>query len=76
MLLGYKTGFVRPGHIWCSPCVPRLYSSLFLTRRPGNFICSFLLLCGDIQVNPGPVQYPCGVCKKCVKQNESTGVAL
>jgi len=29
-----------------------------------------LLLCGDIQANPGPVQYPCGVCKQSVRQNQ------
>ena len=38
--------------VWCSRSVLRLYSSLFLTRRPRNFICLLLLLCGDIQPDP------------------------
>ena len=27
-----------------------------------------LLLCGDIESNPGPVQFPCGVCEKDVRK--------
>ena len=29
-----------------------------------------LLLCGDIESNPGPVQFPCGVCEKDVRENQ------
>ena len=29
-----------------------------------------LLLCGDIESNPGPVQFPCGVCEKDVRDNQ------
>lgn len=29
-----------------------------------------LLLCGDVALNPGPTQWPCMVCDKCVKSNQ------
>lgn len=29
-----------------------------------------LLLAGDIEVNPGPVRYPCTVCSKAVRKNQ------
>ena len=28
-----------------------------------------LLLCGDIHTNPGPVRYPCGICRRPVAKN-------
>ena len=31
---------------------------------------SLLFLCGDIQLNPGPYKYPCGICAKPVKSNQ------
>ena len=33
-------------------------------------LSSILLLCGDIQKNPGPPKYPCGLCRKSVKRNQ------
>ena len=30
---------------------------------------NLLLLCGDIEVNPGPVKYPCGLCDRPVANN-------
>ena len=33
-------------------------------------LCSILLLSGDIQQNPGPPKYPCGLCHKLVKRNQ------
>ena len=29
-----------------------------------------LILCGDVSLNPGPVQCPCTVCEKCVRSNQ------
>ena len=31
---------------------------------------SLLFLCGDIQLNPGPCKFPCGICGKPVKVNQ------
>jgi len=45
--------------------VPDLFLDFILC-----FVCLLLLLSGDIQVNPRPFQYPCGVCKQSVKQNQ------
>ena len=37
-----------------------------------NILClhTFLLLCGDISKNPGPVRHPCGACSKPVRANQ------
>ena len=37
-----------------------------------NILClhTFLLLCGDISTNPGPVRHPCGACSKPVRANQ------
>ena len=32
-------------------------------------ICSLLFLSGDVHINPGPVQFPCGTCKRSVNRN-------
>ena len=56
--------------IWSSPTMVRLFYSVCFTRSTSNFFCLLLLLCGDIQANPGPVRYPCSVCKKSVKCNQ------
>ena len=41
-------------------------SSICLRLR----LCLLLLFCGDIEVNPGPVRFPCGVCNKSVRSNQ------
>ena len=47
-----------------------------LSRRGHFMVCkTVLLLCllivsGDIEVNPGPIKYPCSVCEKSVKSNQ------
>ena len=34
-------------------------------------VLNILLLCGDVDLNPGPQwKYPCGVCRKPVKSNQ------
>lgn len=38
-------------------------------NRQRYFLMSILLQCGDINLNPGPVKYPCGVCEKAVASN-------
>ena len=45
--------------------------SLKLGKRPGcTFFVWFLLTAGDIEVNPGPVQFPCMNCCKPVRKNQ------
>ena len=38
--------------------------------HPAAVIVTLLLASGDIESNPGPVQYPCTVCEKPVKRNQ------
>ena len=60
--------------------VPRLleiviYGNSYFCKRVRTDLCMalmlllLLLLCGDNELNPGPVKYPCGVCQKAVKNN-------
>ena len=44
---------------------------LYRVHRPAAVIVPLLLAAGDIESNPGPVQYPCTVCEKPVKRNQS-----
>ena len=38
-----------------------------------SFVLKLLLLCGDIDLNPGPLwKYPCGVCNKPVRSNQNS----
>ncbi len=42
-------------------------------RRSGMsmvFVICLLLLCGDIEINPGPIKHPCSVCDKSVRVNQ------
>ena len=41
-----------------------------LCYRQGTRNYVFLLLCGNISLNPGPIRYPCTVCKKPVRSNQ------
>ena len=34
------------------------------------FAFLILLMCGDVETNPGPVRFPCGVCEKPVATNQ------
>ena len=43
---------------------------LYRIHRPAAVIITLLLASGDIECNPGPVQYPCTVCGKPVKRNQ------
>ena len=43
---------------------------LYRVHRPAAVIITLLLASGDIETNPGPVQYPCTVCEKPVKANQ------
>ena len=43
---------------------------LYRVHRPAAVIVTLLLASGDIETNPGPVQYPCTVCEKPVKRNQ------
>ena len=44
--------------------------TLYRVHRPAAVIVTLLLATGDIESNPGPVQYPCTVCEKPVKRNQ------
>ena len=39
------------------------------SHRPAEVICSLLFLSGNVHVNPGPVQFPCGTCGRSVNKN-------
>ncbi len=64
---GCKTG--------CSRRKKNFPKSFFMAKFSSSGICSapivmlmmLLLLCGDVELNPGPVRYPCGVCEKSVR---------
>ena len=43
---------------------------LYRVHQPAAVIVTLLLAAGDIESNPGPVQYPCTVCEKPVKRNQ------
>ena len=43
---------------------------LYRVHRPAAVIVTLLLAAGDVESNPGPVQYPCTVCEKPVKGNQ------
>ena len=43
---------------------------IYRVHRPAAVIVTLLLASGDIESNPGPVQYLCTVCEKPVKRNQ------
>ncbi|VDI02709.1 Hypothetical predicted protein [Mytilus galloprovincialis] len=44
--------------------------SILTCKRPVAFLAFLLIITsGDIQTNPGPIKYPCGVCSKPVAKN-------
>ena len=46
-------------------------AAIFFQKPQSCFLLNLMLLCGDINVNPGPVwKFPCGLCKKPVKCNQ------
>ena len=58
------------GLVWrqqgaCTPMVGPKWNVTSL-----RVLTSFLLCCGDIQPNPGPIKYPCQVCDKAVRSNQ------
>ena len=66
--------FLAGSEAFCTMIVSKrtaiLDSSL---KRYGScelLLSSILLLCGDIQTNPGPPKHPCGLCSKPVKRNQ------
>ena len=46
----------------CTRCV-------LFSHRPAEVICSLLFLSGNVHVNLGPVQFPCGTCGRSVNKN-------
>ena len=40
------------------------------SRKAPNLVFWLLLLAGDVEQNPGPVRYPCTVCKQPVRCNQ------
>ena len=40
------------------------------TSHSGMSVYYVMLLCGDITLNPGPIQWPCTVYGKCVHSNQ------
>lgn len=54
---------------FCHP-FNELRPTLFTVRRAGISWNFLLLLAGDVLQNPGPIQYPCTVCSRCVRSNQ------
>ena len=63
-------------------CLPAIYIGLLSASqqcahcvlcpcRPAAVICSLLFISGNVHTNPGPVQFPCGICKRSVSKNHS-----
>ena len=52
----------------------RLYSSVVYFNREicQGFLLLLLFLCGDVELNPGPVKYPCGWCSKSVRSDQES----
>ena len=40
------------------------------SHRDATILTLLLIIGGDIQMNPGPVKYPCGICSAAVKQRD------
>lgn len=65
-----ELGFIVYGYfvvIFCCSAI-QLERHGHSTNGTDNRLC--LLLCGDVHTNPGPVQYPCGICCKSVRANQ------
>lgn len=46
-------------------------AAIFARKTKSSLVLNLLLLCGDININPGPAwKFPCGHCKKPVKCNQ------
>ena len=46
-------------------------AAIFARKPRSSLLLNLILLCGDININPGPAwKYPCGLCKKPVKCNQ------
>ena len=61
----------------CSPCIvaswranPLLYPRVSRRRSQVPTHYWLLLLAGDVEQNPGPVNYPCTICNKSVQRNQ------
>lgn len=54
---------------WRSARSQLCFNHVLNTHRSCAFICSLLFLCGDVHANPGPIEFPCGICKKSVNSN-------
>ena len=48
-----------------------IYIERYFYRYKCRFWITLLLfLCGDVELNPGPLRYPCGICTKSVRCNQ------
>ena len=41
-----------------------------LKKSPISWLISLLILAGDVETNPGPTKFPCGVCSRPCKKNQ------
>ena len=48
------------------PCI----ADRLKTTKSTWLIILLLLLSGDVETNPGPVRFPCGICERAVKVNQ------
>lgn len=56
LLIWKSNSHLRPRYHNCIPPDPYCYW--------------LLILAGDVELNPGPIKYPCTVCKKAVRSNQ------
>ena len=43
--------------------------SINIVISRNSCLMMFLLLSGDIELNPGPIKFPCGICQKSVRDD-------
>ena len=68
--IGTKTHWVKLAVLW-QKRLTKQSAILKSSCRPDAVFLNFLLLCGDVSLNPGPgIKHPCGVCVKPVKSNQ------
>ena len=50
--------------IFILPCKIYTSNQNIPTRTRKRLFQCFLLICGDVEMNPGPIRFPCGICGK------------
>ena len=48
----------------------QVHNAAIAAAAPHNIAARMIALSGDIESNPGPVKFPCGICTKAVRSNQ------